>query len=78
MDCRVEFFIQPFTEGAPGPHVNKGIEAVSDRGFEVEFGPFGSGTTGEIEELAPALAEMLIQAISSGADRISITVERRQ
>lgn len=76
MNCRVEFFIQPFTEGAPGPHVTEGIEAVAAHGFEVEVGPFGNSITGPIEEVAPALASMLTRAISSGASRISINVEQ--
>lgn len=76
MECRVEFFIQPFTEGNLGPHVREGIAAVTEHGLDVEIGPFGNQTEGSIETVAPALAAMLIRALSSGANRISITVVR--
>src|SRR5215218_4217948 len=37
---RIEFLVEPFTEGRPGPHVQAGIEVVRARGLEPEVGPF--------------------------------------
>ena len=38
----VEFTIEPFVEGAPGPHVLAAVAVVESHGVFVEFGPFGS------------------------------------
>ena len=47
-----EFTIEPFVEGAPGPHVHAGLDAVRAAGFEPELGPFGSTVTGELARSA--------------------------
>ena len=41
----LEFTIEPFVEGKPGPHVVAAVAAVADLGAEVDFGPFGSSCT---------------------------------
>ena len=41
-DITIEFTIEPFTDGAPGAHVTRAIEAVEALGISVEIGPFGS------------------------------------
>src|SRR6478672_10432074 len=38
----LEFTVEPFVEGHPGPHVTAAVEAATVAGAEVEFGPFGS------------------------------------
>ncbi|MEX0667440.1 MAG: thiamine-binding protein, partial [Acidimicrobiia bacterium] len=71
-DPRLEFFVEPFTEGRPGLHVKAAIEAVAARGLEIQVGPFGSVAHGALEELIAAASPLLRSALSAGADRISI------
>ena len=76
-DLRLEFFVEPFTEGRPGPHVAAAIEAVASRGLEVQVGPFGSVAHGELGALVDAAGPLLRSALSSGADRISLHITTR-
>jgi len=69
-DPRLEFFVEPFTEGRPGPHVIAAIEEVAARGIEVTVGPFGSVAHGDLEALIDAASPLLRSALSAGADRI--------
>lgn len=69
---RLEFFVEPFTEGRPGPHVSAALQAVKDLGLEVEVGAFSNITTGEAELLVKAAGAMLRDALHSGATRVSI------
>jgi uncharacterized protein YqgV (UPF0045/DUF77 family) len=71
-DPRLEFFVEPFTEGRPGRHVKAAIDAVAARGLEIQVGPFGSVAHGELEELIAAASPLLRSALSAGADRISL------
>ena len=72
MRLSVEFTIEPFVEGAPGPHVNAGNDAVRAAGLDVEFGPFGSSATGEAEAVLTAVDQLCRQATAAGAERISL------
>ena len=38
----LEFTVEPFVEGAPGPHVTAAVAAADALGATVEFGPFGT------------------------------------
>ena len=73
-DPRLEFFVEPFTEGRPGPHVTAAIEEVASRGLEIQVGPFGSVARGELEALIDAASPLLRSALSAGADRISLHI----
>ena len=72
--CHIEFVIEPFVEGSPGPHVRSGIEAIAARGLDVSMGPFGSSVSGEVEELADAIGAMVTAATSDGARRVLVEV----
>ena len=72
--CRVEFVIEPFIEGSPGPHVRSGIEAMVARGLEVSMGPFGSSASGDVEELTDAIGAMVNAAARDGAERVLVEV----
>ncbi|MEN8238764.1 MAG: thiamine-binding protein [Actinomycetota bacterium] len=72
--CRVEFVIEPFVEGSPGPHVRSGIDAMAERGLDVSMGPFGSSVTGNVEELADAIGAMVSAAAVDGARRVLVEV----
>ena len=73
-DPRLEFFVEPFTEGRPGRHVTAAIQEVAARGLEIQVGPFGSVAHGELEALIDAASPLLRSALSAGADRISLHI----
>jgi uncharacterized protein YqgV (UPF0045/DUF77 family) len=73
-DPRLEFFVEPFTEGRPGRHVKAAIDAVAARGLEIQVGAFGSVAHGELEELIAAASPLFRSALSAGADRISLHI----
>jgi uncharacterized protein YqgV (UPF0045/DUF77 family) len=70
----VEFTIEPFVEGAPGPHVLAGLDAVRAAGFEPEVGPFGSTVRGDLEAVSTAIVDLLGAATAAGATRVSLQV----
>jgi uncharacterized protein YqgV (UPF0045/DUF77 family) len=72
MALEIEFTIEPFVEGNPGPHVTAGIEAVRRSGLAVEMGPFGSTATGTEEVVLAAVEALCREATAAGADRISL------
>jgi uncharacterized protein YqgV (UPF0045/DUF77 family) len=72
--CTVEFVIEPFTEGSPGPHVMAGIAAIETQGLSVSMGPFGSTVTGEVDEVSGAIGLMVAAAAQDGADRVLVEV----
>lgn len=74
----VEFVIEPFSDGDPGPHVRAGIEAIEARGLVVTMGPFGSSVEGDIDVVAPAIEAMVRAAVSDGADRVLVELTRRR
>ena len=71
-----EFTIEPFVEGAPGPHVAAGLDAVRTAGFEPEIGPFGSAVRGPLDQVAAAVADLLRAATEAGATRVSLQLSR--
>jgi uncharacterized protein YqgV (UPF0045/DUF77 family) len=73
---KAEFTIEPFVDGAPGPHVTAGIAAVRAAGLTPDIGPFGSSIEGAPAVVHAALARMLDDAIEAGATRVSIQVIR--
>ena len=73
-DPRLEFFVEPFTEGRPGRHVTAAIEEVAARGLEIQVGPFGSVAHGQLDALIDAASPLLRSALSAGADRISLHI----
>lgn len=73
---RVEFTIEPFEAGVPGPHVVAAVEAARGHGAPVEVGPFATSAL-----IAPSGAPALVQdvlraALLNGATRVSLQVER--
>ena len=71
---RVEFTIEPFVEGQPGRHVTAPIDAVQSRGYQVDFGPFGSECTTPTAETPEIVAEILRAAFANGATHVTIDV----
>lgn len=73
----LEFTIEPFVEGQPGPHVLEAVAAAQALGATVEFGPFG--TTCDVPEAdAGAVASAIIAAaFAHGATHVALSAERR-
>ena len=72
---RIEFTVEPFVEGEPGPHVLSAIAAVEDEGLPVDVGPFSSQAVGSSEQAMRAVTELLRAALANGSSRVSLQVE---
>jgi len=80
-----EFTIEPFVDGAPGPHVQAAIAVAEEAGLEVEVGPFGTSVTLEVEvgpfgtsvtgetpAVVSTVDAVLRAAVEHGATRVSL------
>jgi len=70
----VEFLVEPFEEGNPGPHVDAAIAAFTAEGLEVDLGPFSSSVSGDLDAVANAVSQMIRSSMTSGATSIRIQV----
>lgn len=71
----VEFTVEPFVEGRPGPHVLAALAAVRALGVDPVMGPFATSVRVEADEAA-AVAEAVVRAaLGAGATRVSVSVE---
>ncbi len=70
----LEFTIEPFVEGHPGPHVLAAVEAVEAAGASVEFGPFGSSCRADAATMPGIVAAIVSEAFSRGATHVSLHV----
>jgi uncharacterized protein YqgV (UPF0045/DUF77 family) len=76
MALRVEFTVEPFIEGSPGPHVEAAVAAAAAQGLDVEFGPFGSSAEGDDAVVLAAIDAVMRAAVGAGATRLSLQVSR--
>jgi len=77
MPLVVEFTVEPFVEGAPGPHVQAALDAAEASGLQVEFGPFGTALSGDDEAEVLATVDAVVRAaVGAGASRVVVQVER--
>jgi uncharacterized protein YqgV (UPF0045/DUF77 family) len=76
MPLRIEFTVEPFHDGAPGPHVHAAVEAARAAGLAVDFGPFGSSVEGDDEQVLSAADAVTRAAIEAGASRVSLQITR--
>jgi len=76
MALRIEFTVEPFHDGAPGPHVHAAVEAARAAGLAVDFGPFGSSVEGDDGAVLAAADAVTRAAIAAGANRVSMQVSR--
>jgi uncharacterized protein YqgV (UPF0045/DUF77 family) len=72
----LEFTIEPFVEGQPGPHVLQAIAAVEALGVTVEIGPFGSSCTVRVDLGAEVAGAVISAAFAHGASRVLLTADR--
>jgi uncharacterized protein YqgV (UPF0045/DUF77 family) len=70
----LEFTIEPFVEGQPGPHVRAAVAAVEAVGVEVDFGPFGSTCRAPADQMPSVVAAIVQQAFANGATHISLHI----
>lgn len=73
---KVEFTVEPFVAGDPGPHVHAAVDAVRDSGIDPEIGPFGTGFDVDEDEADAVIGRVIRAAFSQGAERVSLQVER--
>jgi uncharacterized protein YqgV (UPF0045/DUF77 family) len=70
----VEFTIEPFVEGQPGPHVTAPIDALTGLGIDVEVGPFGTGFSIDAGRCGEVVAAIVDAALEHGATHVNIDV----
>ncbi len=70
----VEFLVEPFEEGKPGRHVTAAVAAFEQNGLSVDLGPFSSTSSGTIDDIANAVAEMIRSSMNAGASALRIQV----
>jgi uncharacterized protein YqgV (UPF0045/DUF77 family) len=73
---RVEFLVEPFSEGAPGPHVLAAIDAARGAGLEPEVGPFGTVILLPGERVGHLVGDVVDAAFAAGATRVALQLER--
>jgi uncharacterized protein YqgV (UPF0045/DUF77 family) len=76
MALRIEFTVEPFHDGAPGPHVQAAVEAARGAGLDVDFGPFGSSVVGDDDQVLTTADAVVRAAIGAGATRVSMQITR--
>ena len=77
MTLTVEFTVEPFVEGDPGPHVRAAVEAAERSGLAVDVGPFGTTVTGDDGTVLDVVDAVVRAAVAAGATRVSLQVVRR-
>ncbi len=76
MTLVVEFTIEPFVAGDPGPHVRAAVAAAEGAGLAVDFGPFGTTVSGDDGAVLAAVGDVLQAAVAAGATRVSLQLVR--
>jgi uncharacterized protein YqgV (UPF0045/DUF77 family) len=70
----VEFIVEPFVDGQPGPHVRAAVDAATEAGAEVDFGPFGSTGRAAAEAMPDVVAAITRAAFENGATHVTLHV----
>ncbi len=78
MEVRLEFTVEPFLEGSPGPHVLAAVSEARRQGLQPEMGPFGTTIDGEAAQLLPGIGTIVGAAVDAGASRVTLAFSRRQ
>jgi hypothetical protein len=72
----LEFTIEPFHEGNPGPHVRAAVAAAEALGVSVDFGPFGSSCAVTQAQVAEVSGAIVSEAFAHGATHVSLHASR--
>lgn len=75
---QLEFTVEPFVEGQPGPHVTAAVIAAEASGGSVEFGPFGSSCRASDDTMPAVIAELVRAAFANGASHVTLHVARAE
>lgn len=75
---QLEFTVEPFVEGHPGPHVTAAVAAAESEGGIVEFGPFGSSCSAPAEAMPQVIASLVRAAFEHGASHVTMHVARER
>jgi uncharacterized protein YqgV (UPF0045/DUF77 family) len=75
---RIEFTVEPFVDGQPGPHVLSAIAAVEQSGLPVDVGPFSSIADVPPEALGPTVSDLVRAAFEHGATGLTLRLDRVQ
>ncbi len=73
----LEFTVEPFVEGRPGPHVTAAFaaaEASTADGTVVDIGPFGTTVSGPADTVIAASDRVVHAAFENGATRVSLQI----
>ena len=70
----VEFIVEPFVDGHPGPHVLAAVDAATEAGADVEFGPFGSTGRVDADSMPDVVAAITRAAFANGATHLTLNV----
>lgn len=73
---QLDFTIEPFVDGQPGPHVTAPVAALEALGINVEFGAFGSSCMAEADRIPELVAEVIRVAYANGATRVTIEIDQ--
>jgi len=76
MQLRLEFTVEPFLEGRPGPHVRAALDEARRQGLNPEMGPFANTVEGDAAVLLPGLTAIVAAAVEAGANRVSLSLSR--
>lgn len=76
MELRLEFTIEPFIDGHPGPHVQAALAEARHLGLPTEVGPFATTVDGEADDVLGGLAAIVGAAVEAGAIRVALAVSR--
>ena len=71
---QLEFTVEPFIEGIPGPHVTAAVTAAEAVGAHVELGPFGSSCSAPADSMPLVIAELVRAAFANGATHVTMHV----
>lgn len=72
--AHIEFTIEPFVEGRPGPHVTAAIDAAASFGLDVDIGPFGSSCSLDTAQAGAVVAAITDAALANGATHVNLHV----
>jgi hypothetical protein len=72
----LEFTIEPFVAGHPGPHVLEAVAAAEALGASVEFGPFGSTCVVPVVRAGEITRAIIDTAFAHGATFVALSALR--
>lgn len=75
--AKVDFTVEPFTDGRLGPHVQAALAAARDSGYEPEVGPFGNSISGPVDSVLAAASAAVGAAFHAGASSVAMTFTRQ-